>query len=434
MPGNLPKSELVSAKMTRFERRWSDLPTKFDNVLSDMSQKNGKCQYIEQEDRRVVLKEFRKVLQDILKPSHDDEFLIRWLKARDFDIAKAERMVRDSFKFRKKINADAILTSAYELPELYQKYPLTGCLGFDKDNSVVRIFMAGICDYKGYVYSFRIVELMKLLVHFLEHDLKMLHEKKKTIGKLDEKTTFVLDFTGFNLKQFYDKTVINAGIQLITMYQDNYPETLKAAYLINVPSYFSWIFNLFKPFLNAVTLSKLKIYKGDEWKEEFFKIIDKKQVPGFMGGELTDPDGNPKCNYMINWDSKIPSSYYLNEDRQRGGEDDPSMKAVTVAQRSCFEVPVEVQLPGSILKWVFRTKDYNIRFGLFYRHKKNQLEELMPLESVDCQVLPEENDFVCERAGTYVLQFDNSYSWLTAKALWYKVEVEMHENNESNNN
>lgn len=37
----------------------------------------------------------------------------------------------------------------------------------------------------------------------------------------------------------------------------------------------------------------------DEWKEDFFKVVDKKQVPAFMGGELTDPDGNPKCETMV---------------------------------------------------------------------------------------------------------------------------------------
>jgi len=143
-----------------------------------MSQKPGKCDYIEKEDRRIALKEFRKVLQDILQPHHDDEFLIRWLKARDFDIAKSERMIRESFKFRKKMGSDNILTS-FELPEVYSKFPITECLGFDSENSVVRLFMAGLCDYKGYVYSLRVVDLMKLLIYFLEHDLKMLHDKKK---------------------------------------------------------------------------------------------------------------------------------------------------------------------------------------------------------------------------------------------------------------
>lgn len=76
------------------------------------------------------------------------------------------------------------------------------------------------------------------------------------------------------------------------------------------------------------------------------------------------------------------------------------MKSVIVQQRSNLEIPVDVENAGSILKWVFRTKDYNIRFGLFYRHKKNQMEELIPVDSVDCQLLPEENEYICEKAGT----------------------------------
>lgn len=38
---------------------------------------------------------------------------------------------------------------------------------------------------------------------------------------------------------------------------------------------------------------------ADEWKEDFFKVADKTQVPAFMGGELTDPDGNPRCETMV---------------------------------------------------------------------------------------------------------------------------------------
>ncbi|GFT93022.1 hypothetical protein NPIL_341441, partial [Nephila pilipes] len=57
-----------------------------------------------------------------------------------------------------------------------------------------------------FVYSLRTIDLMKLLVHFLEYDLKMLQEKKKNIGKLDIKTTFILDFQDFSLKKFYDKS------------------------------------------------------------------------------------------------------------------------------------------------------------------------------------------------------------------------------------
>ncbi|GFU60414.1 SEC14-like protein 2 [Nephila pilipes] len=83
----------------------------------ELNMANKKCDYSNEEDRRIILKEFRKVVKDILQPHHDDDFLLRWLKARDFDIIKSEKMIRESFKFRKKIGADTILTSAYEVPK-----------------------------------------------------------------------------------------------------------------------------------------------------------------------------------------------------------------------------------------------------------------------------------------------------------------------------
>ncbi|XP_015912792.1 SEC14-like protein 2 isoform X1 [Parasteatoda tepidariorum] len=404
------------------QKRKTFLKSRSLNYL-DMNMVNGKLDYVLQEDQRIKLIEFRKLVADILEPNHDDQFLLRWLKARDFDLSKAQRMFRESHKFRKKIGADTILTPAYEFPDVYKKYPISQYLGFDNENSAVRLFMVGILDYKGYVHSLPVIDLMKILIYFLENDLKMMHERKKSVGIFEEKSTFILDFSGFSLKQFNDKSVINAGIQLITMYQDNYPETLKAAYLINVPSYFSWIFNIFKPFLNAVTLSKIKIYKTDEWQDELWKIVDKDLVPAFLGGNRTDPDGNPKCTTLVNWDSKIDTIYYMKENNNRGGPD-PDMKSAVVQQRSSLQVPVDIESKGSILKWAFRTKECNIKFGLFYRKTDKSLEELLPVENVDCQLIPEENEYLCKKTGTYVLYFDNSYSWLTAKQLYYKVEVE----------
>ncbi|KAF8774712.1 SEC14-like protein 4 isoform X2 [Argiope bruennichi] len=399
----------------------------------DLSMAHKKVDYNNEENRKMILKEFRRVLKDILQPHHDDEFLLRWLRARDFDIIKSEKMIRESFKFRKKIGADTILTEAYQLPEVFQKYPVTYSLGLDSENSAVRLFMPGICDYKGYVSSLKMMDLMKLLVYFLEYDLNLLQQRKEKIGNVDTKSTFILDFTEFELKKFYDKSVINAGIQLITMYQDNYPETLKAAYLVNVPSYFNWIFNIFKPFLNAVTLSKIKVYKTDEWQDEVKKTLDPAVLPAFLGGTKTDPDGNPKCLTMINWDSKIDPSFYLKQNMLQGTEEDESMKTTTVQQRSVFQLPVEVKKPGALLKWVFKTKDYNIRFGLFYKKdEKSKQEEILPVDNVDCQVIPEENEFICEKTGIYILHWDNSYSWMTAKQLLYKAEVE--DPNEANNN
>ncbi|GFT48896.1 hypothetical protein NPIL_446151, partial [Nephila pilipes] len=47
------------------------------------------------------------------------------------------------------------------------------------------------------------------------------------------------------------------------------------------------------------------------WKDDLLKIMDADDLPAFLGGTKTDPDGNPLCNSFIIHGQKIPESYYF---------------------------------------------------------------------------------------------------------------------------
>ncbi|KAG8176995.1 hypothetical protein JTE90_006424 [Oedothorax gibbosus] len=394
------------------------------NNCSDM----GKSEIYEQEKQRAqLLKEFRRALQDVIGPEHDDQFMLKWLIARDFDLIKAEKMLRDNFVFRKKIGSDTILNKDhYQLPEVVQKYNITTSLGYDNENDPVRLFCLGLGDLKGYINSLSMLDIYRIFVYFLEYDINMIKQKKKETGNVSMKATYIIDYTQFSLRNFYTKQVIAVAIRLLTMYQDNYPEHIKTAYLVNVPSYFSFVFNAFKPFMNAVTLSKMRIVSTGEVKKVLQSMMDPKLLPAYLGGDLTSPDGDSKCPHLINWKSKIDHSFYLKHKPTdyQDHEEDPAMTTTTVQQRGSLDVPVEVDTTGLVIRWCFSTNGKNIRFGLFLKRNNGQLEEVIPVENIECQVIPEENEFVCHKTGTYLLHFDNSYSWLTSKQISYKVEVE----------
>ncbi|MCQ6482892.1 hypothetical protein NPN19_23950, partial [Vibrio parahaemolyticus] len=78
-----------------------------------------------------ALAKFRENVQDVLPtlPNPDDYFLLRWLRARSFDLQKSEAMLRKHVEFRNQQNLDQILT--WQAPEVIQLYDSGGLSGYD---------------------------------------------------------------------------------------------------------------------------------------------------------------------------------------------------------------------------------------------------------------------------------------------------------------
>lgn len=117
---------------------------------------------------------------------------------------------------------------------------------------------------------------------------------------------------------FWGIAVVDVGLESIRITEANYPEGVRRVFLINgknrtnspflsfhdpyihyflVPSVFTMVFAMIKPFLGQGTLDKLKIFGNDPktWKAALLEEIDASQLPVHYGGSMTDPDGNPMC-------------------------------------------------------------------------------------------------------------------------------------------
>uniref|UniRef100_A0A8C9PN54 SEC14 like lipid binding 6 n=1 Tax=Spermophilus dauricus TaxID=99837 RepID=A0A8C9PN54_SPEDA len=72
------------------------------------------------------LAQFRVNVQDVLSAlsNADDSFLLRWLRARSFDLQKSEDMLRKHMEFRKQQDLDNIL--AWQPPEHPCTFPYSG--------------------------------------------------------------------------------------------------------------------------------------------------------------------------------------------------------------------------------------------------------------------------------------------------------------------
>jgi len=78
-----------------------------------------------------------------------------------------------------------------------------------------------------------------------------------------------------------------AAAEATNIFQNHYPEMLYKKYFVNVPTFMSWLFWAFKPFLSAQTFAKMSVVgKGkDTIKKELIVIIEPKELPERYGGE-----------------------------------------------------------------------------------------------------------------------------------------------------
>ncbi|EEC16090.1 hypothetical protein IscW_ISCW022496, partial [Ixodes scapularis] len=68
------------------------------------------------EPANVLRPQFKLRIQDIWKEEFTDHFLLRWLRAREFDVTKAEYMLRQNQIWRRENNIDAVLET-YQWPQ-----------------------------------------------------------------------------------------------------------------------------------------------------------------------------------------------------------------------------------------------------------------------------------------------------------------------------
>ncbi|GFQ64422.1 retinal-binding protein [Trichonephila clavata] len=204
------------------------------------------------------------------------------------------------------------------------------------------------------------------------------------------------------------------------MYQDNYPEMLKSAYVINISPYFTLVFNIVKVFLAASIMKKCHFCSRDDIKSKLLNVIDADDLPAFLGGNKTDPDGNPLCLTFVNHAGKVLPKYFANK-RSISFSKVEGVQKLIVPRSSFSEIKVEVSEPGMIIEWEFEIKSKDIGFGLYFEDSSKEMVDIVSVQRIDTEEFSETGCHKCEQAGTYVLLFDNSYSWMRSKEVHYRV-------------
>ncbi|KAJ4881972.1 Phosphatidylinositol/phosphatidylcholine transfer protein SFH13 [Raphanus sativus] len=286
------------SKIGTLKKKAINASTKFTHSLKKRGKKKIDYRFppvsiedVRDEKEESVVLEFRRNLldRDLLPPRHDDyHSLLRFLKARDFNIEKTIQMWDEMLRWRKEYGTDTILEDFefQELEEVVQYYP-QGYHGVDKEGRPVYIERLGKAHPSKLM---RITTIDRYLKYHVQEFERALLEKFPACSIAAKRricsTTTILDVQGLGMKNF-SQTAVNLVAAMSKIDNSYYPETLHRMYIVNAGTGFKkMLWPAAQKFLDAKTIAKIHVLDPRSLSK-LHEVIDSSQLPDFLGGSCS---------------------------------------------------------------------------------------------------------------------------------------------------
>nr|XP_027208573.1 SEC14-like protein 1 [Penaeus vannamei] len=365
-----------------------------DNCRTDQDNNKLDADYIKrclgdltplQESRLIQLKKWVGELQKGKVPS--DACLLRFLRARDFNIEKAREMLSHSLIWRKKNQIDKIMNE-YQINQVVKDYFPGGWHHQDKEGRPLYLLRLGQMDVKGLVKSVGEEGLLKHTLHICEEGLRLTEEATASQSQPITNWTLLVDLEGLNMRHLW-RPGIRTLLKIIEIVEANYPETMSRVLIIRAPRVFPILWTLVSTFIDDNTRSKFLFYGGNDYQGPggLVDYMPKENIPDFLGGEckrstLSRLGPVPESLYtvmypdelelrsMVHEGGLVPKSMY-----QPGEEFDGTRQHILLSEQSVYhsvslgrgqvhEVVLLIEEPGSVICWDFDVMKSDVTFSV----------------------------------------------------------------------
>eukprot|EP01023_Acetabularia_acetabulum_P043578 TRINITY_DN4355_c0_g1_i1.p1 TRINITY_DN4355_c0_g1~~TRINITY_DN4355_c0_g1_i1.p1 ORF type:complete len:313 (-),score=26.03 TRINITY_DN4355_c0_g1_i1:196-1134(-) len=249
--------------------------------------------YLRDEQLKQVteMKELLTSKSKLMAGENSDYDLMRFLKARGWDVQKASEQYIAMIEWREGQNVDQLRSQGYsypELPQVKQFYPHF-YHKIDRFGRPLYIERLGMLQTSQLL---KVTTMDRFITYHIWCWERLKRDKFTICSELAGKPIFtsciILDLKGVGLKHF--TPTVQRFIRKITKIDSSYyPEHLGQMFIINTPAVFKTMWRVVEPWLDPATRQKIRVL-GKNYLEDLQEIISIDDIPDFLGGKSAHPD------------------------------------------------------------------------------------------------------------------------------------------------
>lgn len=231
--------------------------------------------------------------------------LLRFLRARKFDMKKTKEMLRNYLKFRVAYPHYEIMTRPMTDFKIIHEFYACGFCHFDFDGNL--IVVEEVAKSKP-DKIFEAIDEDTLMAFLIQKYERMIYVVMPFLSKLHKKridqTCLIIDLKKVKTGMFFNKKLRDFLNICARMGQDYYPEILARCFIINAPLLFKGVWSVLSTMLDERTVSKIFI-ESDNGFSVMKKYLNVDVLPVSLGGK------NDKKLDELNgpWERELVSSY-----------------------------------------------------------------------------------------------------------------------------
>ncbi|KAG8565591.1 hypothetical protein GDO81_012912 [Engystomops pustulosus] len=297
-----------------------------------------------------------------------DEHILRFLRARDFNIDKSRELLCQSLTWRKQHQVDYLLNT-WNPPQVLHDYYAGGWHHHDKDGRPLYVLRLGQMDTKGLVRALGEESLLRHVLSINEEGLRRCEENTNIFGRPISSWTCLVDLEGLNMRHLW-RPGVKALLRIIEVVEANYPETLGRLLILRAPRVFPVLWTLVSPFIDENTRKKFLIYAGNDYQGPggLIDYIDKEIIPDFLGGE---------CLCEVSEGGLVPKALYRTPEELESEDirlwTETIYQSASVFKGAPHEILIQIVDASSVITWDFDVCKGDIIFNIYHSKRAPQV-------------------------------------------------------------